>query len=250
MTGLIAGLGDRTTTRSTRIAKRGLRIGRWAAIIAVVGLSACSGSDDGDGSSGSKSSASAASTTTRDLPEPSAELTLKPDFTKVYSAGPDITLDASISRQVTRVVNAYIQTGILDPLLTGATGDDFETLFGLGVLGHVQPDQPDRAALTEEGTPRATGRVRSRRGAFDLTGLADRDGVVTMVTGRILIHLDVPTDGGVLKIDRAGDLVFEPTNEGEWLISGYAVATTRDDGGSDRTTTTTARAGATTEASS
>jgi hypothetical protein len=203
------------------------------ALVLMSTATACSGSD--------KDSSAKTTTTTRPLPQPSAELTLKVGSRTVESAGPEVKLDPATARSVARVANAYIKTGVLDPLVEGKTGDDFESLFGIGIAARIQPGQPDRAALTEEATPRATGKATSLGANLDLTGLADQGGAIVMISGRVGFRITVPTDEGTINIYRVGDLVFEKAGD-EWLISGYSMLTRREMDGATTTTSATSAA--------
>jgi hypothetical protein len=234
--------GDQTTSGAP--AHRRMKVA--GAVLALLGAStigvvACTHKSDDDVGMPKQTT-----TTMEKLPQPSAELTLKLGKVTVESGGPEVKLEPAIAKRAQEIANAYVQTAVLDPLVTGKVGTKFEKLFGISVLARVREGGRDRSVLTEEGTPRATGPAKAEGATLTLTALADQFGQIAIVSGRIGFQITVPTAQRRLSINKLGELVMEKAPNGDWLITGYAMIARRGPAGSGTTTTTRANAGSST----
>lgn len=158
--------------------------------------------------------------------------------TAVSSAGPEVALGPDVIEAVMEVVNGYVDVAVVSPLATGKPSKDLERFFGLRVITNVGPDGANRAALTEEGVPRATDDVTFTAEPVALTALADPAGNVLMVNAAIDLRLKTMVEGGPMEILRTGELLLEPF-EGKWQITGYDLEVRRTT--ASGTTTTTAK---------
>jgi hypothetical protein len=233
---------EETTPRAP--AHRRMKIA--GAVLAVLGAStigvvACTHKSDDD-----VGMPKSTTTTLEELPQPSAELTLTLGKVTVESGGPEVKLEPAIAKRAQQIANAYVQTAVLDPLLTGKVGAKFDKLFGIGVLAKVSKGGRDRSVLTEEGSPRATGPAKAEAATLTITALADQFGQIAIVSTRIGFQISVPTAERRLLLNKLGELVLEKAPNGDWLITGYAMIARRGPAGGGTTTTTRATAGSST----
>lgn len=198
------------------------------AVTSAVLLAACSGGGDDDKSTSSK-------TTKPEQLEVAIDLEAGP--AAVSSAGPDVALGADVTKAVMKVLDGYVDAAVAAPLATGKPAKKIEKYFGLRVVTHVGPDGPDRAALTEDGTPKVTSDVTIAAKPVALTALADQSGQVLMVSASIDLRLKTKIDGEPLQIVRTGEVLLEPV-QGKWQITGYDIDVKRTT--PDGTSTTTA----------
>lgn len=207
-----------------------LRVAVALAVASAVVVAACGG--DGPGEA-----------------EPAKPATTKPEKlvvaidleagpTAVSSAGPEVALGPDVVEAVMDVVNGYVDVAVASPLATGKPAKDLERFFGLRVYGNVGPDGANRAALTEEGVPKATADVAIAAEPVALTALADPAGNILMVSAALDLRLKTAVEGGPIEIVRTGELVLEPF-EGKWQITGYDLEVRRKT--KSGTTTTTAK---------
>jgi hypothetical protein len=88
-----------------------------------------------------------------------------------------------------------------------------------------------------EGLPPVTG-LRAERADLAVTGLADPDGHIPIVTVHLDLKLRGTAEGTPLVVEHTGDLVLVPEGD-SWKIDGYDVRATRDTEGDTTTTTAT-----------
>ncbi len=144
-------------------------------------------------------------------------------------------LPDDVRAKVTAMLGRYLADAVVGPLRSGQPAADLGPVFTAAALARL--NGPDRAALVDEGLPRAA-RLRSEATTARLGALAGADQAVTVVTAAVTLRLHT---GGAesVAIVRTGDLVLVPDGDA-WKVDGYDIRTTRDsaDGGG---TTTTAR---------
>lgn len=209
------------------------RVAVALAVTSAVLVGACGGDDGGD-----DAEAPQPKTTEPEKLEVAIDLEAGP--TAVTSAGPDVALAPEIIEAVMGVVDGYVDEAVAGPLATGKPAKDLERFFGLRVITNVGPDGANRAALTEEGVPRATDDVTITAEPVALTALADPAGNVLMVNAALDLRLKTKVEGGPIEIVRTGELLLEPF-EGKWQITGYDLEVRRTT--ASGTTTTTAKTG-------
>ncbi|HEX2273786.1 MAG TPA: hypothetical protein VHG90_07930 [Acidimicrobiales bacterium] len=144
-------------------------------------------------------------------------------------------LPDDVRAKVTATLERYLADAVVGPLRSGQPAADLGPVFTAAALARL--NGPDRAALVDEGLPRAA-RLRSEAATARLGALAGADQAVTVVTAAVTLRLHT---GGAesVAIVRTGDLVLVPDGDA-WKVDGYDIRTARDsaDGGG---TTTTAR---------
>jgi hypothetical protein len=141
-------------------------------------------------------------------------------------------LPDDVRAKVTATLERYLADAVVGPLRSGQPAGDLGPVFTAPALGRV--NGPDRAALVDEGLPRATG-LRAEAAAAHLAALAGEDQVVTVAAA---VTLRLHTGGAdSVAIARTGDLVLVPDGDG-WKIDGYDIRTSRDSAEGGATTTT------------
>jgi len=175
--------------------------------------------------------------------KPKAVVKLAPGEVTVYKTGaaPD-TLPADVQAAVMSALTGYVGAATVTPLKKG-TADATALGATLGTPVVARLTGPDRAVLLDEGLPKSVGKIKVNGAPVALTGLADPDGNVVVVTAKIDTTATTKSAKGPLAITRSGELVLEPDN-GTWKITGYALTVDRTGKGVKPTTTTTAPAAA------
>lgn len=195
------------------------------ALLSVTGV-ACSG--------GGPKAASGRGTTTTEAPLPIAFTVTSFDVAAAAEPVPG-TVDAARAG-VEATFKRWLEEDVLPPLRSNQPAGDLGALF-TPAAGHRLATTPDRAAFVDEGLPPVTG-LQAERADLAVTGLADADGHIPIVT----VHLDLKLRGTVedtpVTVEHTGDLALVPEGD-SWKIDSYDVRTTRDTEGD--TTTTTAR---------
>jgi hypothetical protein len=180
--------------------------------LGALALGACSG-----GSGKAK-----ANTTTP--PPITSSVSLKITSASVQSAGPNVAFPTDLRDELAQAVNTYVESAVVTPLRTGVPGADLAALFGPDAAAKL--NGPDRAVLTDEGVPKATGSITSSTADCALTALADTSGHIVLVSARLILSLQDSAGGGTLHVVRTGDLLFAPDG-GPWKIAGYDVQVLR-----------------------
>jgi hypothetical protein len=162
----------------------------------------------------------------------------------IYKVGnaPD-TIPDEVRAKILAAVSTYVNAATVKPLQTGVV-DDASLGTTLGPAATFRAGGPDRATLVDEGIPKATGRIVVNTLPLKLTGLADGDGRIVVVTARLDSIARARTERGAITISRKGDLVFTPDGD-TWKIDGYDLSVERSGKGLVvPTTATTALPGA------
>jgi hypothetical protein len=166
------------------------------------------------------------------------------DVERVGASPTDFPSD--VRDRVVSTVKAYLTAATVQPLRRGAVD---ETAFGAVADATVlaRLNGPDRSTLVDEALPRPVGPLKVRARPLDLTGLADANGQVVLVTAALTVDVDGRSEKGKWRITRTGDLVMAPQSDGSWKVAGYDLAVTRSGKGlrvaksSSPTTPTTVR---------
>ena len=137
------------------------------------------------------------------------------------------------------LVDGYVDTAVIDPLLAGKPAKNLEQFFGLRVVTRVMPDGDDRGALTDEGLPRVTADLKTKAKPVALDALAGPDGAIVMIGATLSFQVHTETADGPLDIRRVGSLILEPSPEGKWQITGYDIEVKRTSAGATATDTAT-----------
>lgn len=179
------------------------------------------------GGSGSPKSTSA-------TPEPGS-LAFTVSGTDVQAlASPTPGFPADVRAKVLETLNRYLTDAVAGPLRSGRPAGDLAPVFTAPALARV--NGPDRAALVDEGLPKASNlRAEAAKAKLGiLLGDQNRPQVVSAE-----VDLRVTTGGSdTLTVVRTGALVLVPAGGG-WKIDGYDINTARDS--ADGPTTTSAR---------
>ncbi len=138
---------------------------------------------------------------------------------------------------VLATLNGYLEAAVLAPLRSGGPAGDLAPLFTAEPGARLSASAADRAAFVDEGLPPASG-IRKEAAVASLSGLAGRDGVVSVVRAELDLRLAAEIDGVPVTIARTGELVLVPEG-GRWRIDAYdlKVVRTLD----ENSTTTTVR---------
>ena len=133
-------------------------------------------------------------------------------------------------------LNRYLEVAVVTPLRTGGPAGDLTPLFNPPALAQVVPGGPDRFAFIDENLPPLSD-LRSERAVAGLTGLAGKDGTVSVVTAGLELRLIGHVAGAPVTVVRTGELVLMPEG-GTWRIDAYDIKVVRTV--AEATTTTTA----------
>lgn len=155
---------------------------------------------------------------------------------KVANNPPSIPDD--VRDKVMATLSNYISAAMVKPLQKGtADPDALSSALGPAVTARLQG--PDRSILLDEGLPRAVKKIVVTTAPVALTGLADAQGNVILVTAAFDATTATRTRAGKLTIKRLGELVLTP-EAGNWKITGYTLTVDRVGKGLGDATTTTA----------
>ena len=170
---------------------------------------------------------------------PKPVVRISPGEVTVYKVGdaPE-TIPDDVRAAVMGTVTSYVNAATVTPLRKGKLADDAVLAPMLAPPVAARLAGPDRATLVDEGLPKATAKVVVSSAPVALTGLADRNGNIVVVTAAVDATTKTKTAKGKLSIRRAGELVFEPDN-GTWKISGYSFIVDRTGKSVPGATTTT-----------
>jgi hypothetical protein len=157
-------------------------------------------------------------------PKPLVQITVG-DAT-VYRVGNDPqTIPDDVRAKVITSLASYVNAATVKPLQTGAV-DEARLATALGPAAAQRMTGADRGTLVDEGLPKASGRIVVSALPVALTGLADADGRIVVVTARLDSTAKAPTKKGGITIARKGELVFTPEGDA-WKIDGYDLAVER-----------------------
>lgn len=144
----------------------------------------------------------------------------------VYRVGNDPqTIPDDIRDKVIATLTAYMNAATVKALQTG-TVDEAALSATLSPAAVTRAAGPDRATLVDEGLPVAVDRVVVTAQPIALSGLADADGHVVVVTAGVTATAKTKTAKGRVKIIRKGDFVLSPDGDA-WKIGGYDLVVDR-----------------------
>jgi hypothetical protein len=144
----------------------------------------------------------------------------------VYKVGDNPQpLPDGVRDQVMATLTGYLNAATVKPLQTG-TADPAALATALAPTVTARLTGSDRAVLLDEGLPKAVSRIVLDAAPVKLTGLADGDGKIVVVTANLDATTTTKTAKGKVSIKRAGDLVLTPA-DGTWKISGYTLTVDR-----------------------
>lgn len=133
-------------------------------------------------------------------------------------------LPGDVRDAVMTTLRRYLRAASAKPLRTGTVDDAaIQTTLGLAAIARL--GGADRQILVDERLPRAD-RVVLTTSPVQLTGLADEQGRVVVVTARLDATTKAKTKQGAVTIRRTGELVLTP-DAGAWKITGYDLAVDR-----------------------
>lgn len=200
-----------------------------AALVAVAGLTACSGD-------GEEEAATTTTTTTRPPPSTPEDAALEVRRADLVGPGdPAAALPANVRDDIVRVVQEFLRKTSAAPILSGLPASGFEPLMTSEALARATG--PDLGPLTENGAP-ASRRLTVREAAIDVFALVGDDGAYQLAVTDVV--WDIGGSGGARPIDvrRTGEITLLPAPQGGWLISSYDLHVTRKLGNAPATTTT------------
>ena len=144
----------------------------------------------------------------------------------VYKVGDNQqALPDDVRDQVMATLTGYLDAATVKPLQTG-TADPAALASALAPAVTARLTGPDRTVLLDEGLPKSVSKIVVDAAPVKLTGLADSDGKVVVVTANLDSTTTTKTAKGKVSIKRAGDLVLTPA-DGTWKISGYTLTVDR-----------------------
>jgi hypothetical protein len=196
---------------------------------AVVGLPGCSESKPAAPTGTTVAAASPTTTSEPERPGVSA-FSLAPADVAAWNAPPEFPDGARAGVQA--LLDRYLTDAVLRPLRSGESAGDLSAVFAPSTLERV--NGPDRAALVDEGLPRAE-RVTVEVASAALTALTG----LSVVSAGIHILVSARVGGTPLRVERTGELQLSAEGD-TWKVIGYDVRVTRDTPGAAPVTTTQA----------
>lgn len=159
--------------------------------------------------------------------KPKAVVKLAPGELTVYRVAGDnpATIPDEVRDKVIATLTAYMNAATVNALKTG-TVDEGALAGTLAPATVARAAGPDRAALVDEGLPVAVDRVTVKALPITLSGLADADGRVVVVTAGVTATTRTKTEKGAVKITRKGEFVLSPEGD-TWKIDGYDLVVDR-----------------------
>ncbi|MFM8304053.1 MAG: hypothetical protein ACKOA9_07130 [Actinomycetota bacterium] len=158
--------------------------------------------------------------------KPKPVVKIAPGEVTVYKVGgaPDTIPDAVRSAVMATLVR-YVKAATVTALQKGKADEvTLTSTLAPGVAGRLTG--PDRAVLVDEGLPKPTSAVKVSAAPVALTGLADGDSAIVVVTAGVDATATAKTAKGKVVVKRRGDLVLESEN-GAWKITGYTLTVDR-----------------------
>lgn len=172
-------------------------------------------------------------------PSPPPPIVFTGDAYNLHTASPVATATFHATwAGVLDTLNKYLEAAILTPLRTGGPAGDLTPLFNRPALERVVAGGIDRFAFIDENLPPVSD-LRSERAVAGLTGLAGKDGTVSVVTAGLELRLIGHVAGAPVTVVRTGELVLMP-ERGAWRIDAYDIKVVRTLA-QDTTTTTAER---------
>ena len=168
--------------------------------------------------------------------KPIAKVTIG-DVTMYKVANNPATIPDDVRAKILAALSTYVNAATVKPLQTGVV-DDAALATALGPAATQRATGIDRGTLVDEGIPKATGRIVVNTLPVKLTGLADANAQVIVVTAHLDSIARTRTEHGAITISRKGDLVFTPDGD-SWKIDGYDLAVERSGKGLVAPTTAT-----------
>jgi hypothetical protein len=155
----------------------------------------------------------------------------------VYRTGANPqALPDDVRDKVMAALASYVKVATVKALQKG-TADPTALAALLGPGAAARLTGPDRGVLLDEGLPRATSKIVVTGAPVALTGLADGQGNVVVVTAKLDATTKTRTTKGKLTITRAGEIVFAPEGD-TWKIDGYDLTVDRSGKGLGAVATT------------
>ena len=204
------------------------------ALVAAVGVAACSGGD---------ADSSAKKTTTTISRGTHVEIPL--GDVSAASSGPPVTVSPEQSQQVLDLLTTYVKDATVQPLRSGAPATaDLAAVFDATTL--TPATTTDRGVVLDEGLPKVTGDLDVLASPVAIVGLGDQGGRLALASAAMVVDVKGQTavKGDPLHIVRRVDFVLAPDGFGGWKVTSYTVIVTRDGADLSATTTTTATTGA------
>lgn len=192
---------------------------RIVLLVALAGAAACGGS-------GQDFIARAT-----DRRAPSARLDLRVGDVRVSGVDAESRLDPAVVPAVMGAVRRYLRRAVLEPLLTGTPAPRLELVFAPAVANRARIDGLNRAVLSDDGVPVATGKVTTETSPVVLDALVGADGAPVLVAASFGLTVEAETADGPLAIRRTNELTFEPGADGDWLLGAFRIGVQRSGAG-------------------
>jgi hypothetical protein len=193
----------------------------------VIGLPACSGSKP----AATTATTVPAPTTTTEPERPGlSAFRLASAEVAAWNAPPEFPDGARAGVQA--VLDRYLTDAVVTPLRSGQPAGDLSSLFAASTLERV--NGPDRAALIDEGLPKAE-RVTVEEASAAVTALTG----LSIVSAGVHILLSARVGGTPLRVERSGELQLAADGD-VWKVIGYDIRVTRETPGAAAPTTTLA----------
>jgi hypothetical protein len=134
----------------------------------------------------------------------------------------NVQITPEVSDAILATIGSYVDDGMVVPLRKGKAVDaKLATIFDQAAIARLAGT--DRTLLLDEGFPKAVGRIDVTTPPVAMTGLADSEGKLLLVTATIDLAVEARAKRGVMTIQRTGSLVFIQQGDGSWLITGWTL---------------------------
>ena len=160
--------------------------------------------------------------------------------------GPSAIQDG-VTDQVMAALGQYVDAGVVPALRTGKVAPaKLDGAFDAKAITELSAaTSPGRAALFDEGLPKAIGKLDISAPGVPIAALNNTEGTTLFVTTQLRLTTTGRNDDGKFKITRVGELLFAPDESGTWKVTGWHVLTTREGKGIPGGTSTSEDAGTT-----
>lgn len=190
-----------------------------AALVATVGLAACSKNEDDDGRA-------ASTTTSTSTTAVAAPPTIAIQITAVDPNGTQAPDEATVAG-VKAALDAWLATAVVAPLFSGQPAGDLSAAFTPAALERIGADPAARSTLVAEGLPPASS-IAAERASAALSSVAGPDGVVAVVGASLDVLLRATGPTVDVDVNHFGEVVLVPDDAGTWKIDAFSVTTKQD----------------------
>ena len=187
----------------------------------AISLSSCSRAEPAAAPPTTSAVVEVTSSTVLDLPQLA---TFEMQGFDVQAVGSTSEKAEAILPRVDGLLDTYLTNAILVPLRSGKPAGDLAPVFAAAAVDRL--NGPDRAALVDEGLPKASD-VKVQTATASVSVLADRNGEIALVWAGIRIDVTAIVADTPVAIERTGELMLGLEGD-DWKINAYDISVSRN----------------------